>query len=440
VIPRFRLLSASTEIDARYRRGVFWNVAATALTQGATFVGNVLLAHILGRLAFGEYGMIQSTLLALASIGQLATGVAATRYVAEFRDVDKIRTGRALGLCFMATLCTGVVGCALLAFGSRYIAEDLLGAAHLAEPLIVGCGFVLFSVMNGYQVGALAGLEAYRSIGIVSGLHGIVHVTMAAVFAFGWGLNGAALAGTLSGIVRWLLYQRVLRFEAGRAEVPIRYDGLRTEGRLLWRFALPAALSGFSSMPALWLANTFLVRAPQGYAEMAIYSACVSLKGLVMLAPGLLNSVGVSLLSNLWGLGRSESYKSIFQMNVAATAFTSVIGALFLAGTGIWLLGLFGGEFVAGYGVLLILAAACILEAIAVALYQAVYSQERMWLSLFVVTLPRDLMIVVLAFFLTGKFGAIGLALANAVSWAFALTAIAILVRSAGLSSKFEAA
>jgi hypothetical protein len=57
---------------------------------------------------------------------------------------------------------------------------------------------------------------------------------------------------------------------------------------------------------------------------------------------------------------------------------------------------------------------ASVFECVALASYQIVQAQERMWLSFFAIALPRDAMIAALAYLLTPHQGAMGLAISYA--------------------------
>jgi len=103
-----------TGLRARFLHGITWNVVNALFTQGSVFLSNVIIANLLGREIFGEYGMIQSTLLTVSGIAQVATGITATKYVAEYRSTDKEKTGRILGLCSTVTFLTGCVATLLL--------------------------------------------------------------------------------------------------------------------------------------------------------------------------------------------------------------------------------------------------------------------------------------------------------------------------------------
>src|SRR3954465_9073982 len=101
--------AVSGSIRKRFGHGVAWNLFDTVLTQGSVFVTTMLLARILGKEVFGELGMIQSTMQTLATVAQLAAGFTATKYVAEYRDTNKARTGRILGLCSVMTFANGAL-------------------------------------------------------------------------------------------------------------------------------------------------------------------------------------------------------------------------------------------------------------------------------------------------------------------------------------------
>jgi O-antigen/teichoic acid export membrane protein len=56
------------------------DLIAVALNQGSTLIVNIIVAHILLKQTFGEYAMVQSTLLMVATLSQLATGYTAEKF------------------------------------------------------------------------------------------------------------------------------------------------------------------------------------------------------------------------------------------------------------------------------------------------------------------------------------------------------------------------
>ncbi len=193
-------------LTGRLVTGVGWNLIATIFNQGSTFVIAIIAARILGRLAFGEYAMVVSTLVTVAGLAQLATGYTAAKYVAEFRASDRARTGRVLALCRTTTLATGVLSASALAWGAPWLAAHALNASHLALPLALGSVYLLFSTINGYQMGALAGLESYRGLAAAGVVSGVATALAVSLGAWGFGLVGAITGLGAAALVRWLAH------------------------------------------------------------------------------------------------------------------------------------------------------------------------------------------------------------------------------------------
>ena len=426
-------LSVPDDLRRRFQQGISWNVLGALFTQGSAFLANLIIANFLGREVFGEFGMIQSTVLTLAGIAQVASGTTATKYIAEFRSTDKERAGRVLGFCALMTLIAGALATILLIAGAPWLAKYVLDAPHLNTGIIIAAGYVLFSVMNGYQVGALAGLEGFRAIAISGAVQGFLHLTLCGLATWLFGLEGALAGLALSATARWLIFGWAIRYEAARQAIVPSRVGLASERKIFFGFALPAALTGLSSLPALWLGNAFLVQQPGGFSEMGSYSAANNLRVVVLFLPMLLNSVGMSLLNNERGLGDESRYRRVFWFNIRLTTASAIVSALVVALFGSWLLRLFGEDFVDGHHVLLILMLSTVPEAVAVAAYQPLHSLERMWLSLLAVAVPRDLVLIIGAYWLTSTYGATGLASAYTIAWIVALLVIVSLVGRIGL-------
>ena len=423
--------------EAGWRRrlltGITWNLAAAAFTQGSTFAINIVLANVLGRQMFGEYAIIRTTSLTLTALAPLATGYTAARYVALFRATDRRRVGRILGLCSVVSTvaaCTAALG---LLGGASWLARDVLRAPHLAVGLMLVAGAVFFSVMSAYQVGALAGLESYRALagaGLISGT-----LSLAVCGLAGWmgGLNGALVGLSVSACVQWITLRWCLRAEMSRQGVMVRYENLRREGAILVRVALPAALIGFVSMPALWLASAMLVRQPGGYEQMALYGAANSFRLIVLLLSTVINTVGMSVLGHQRGISDDVRYRQVFWANMGLTAGVVLVGASTVILFGPWLLRMFGRGFGESYPVLVVLMLATIPEGLSAATFQVIQAEEKIWLSLFAIIVPRDGALALLSYLLSPSYGALGLATAQGTAWLIALSMSVYLARRIGL-------
>ena len=80
------------------------------------------------------------------------------------------------------TLMAGA-GVFLLIALAPWLAGAMLKAPHLAFALMIGSGFLFFSSINGYQTGALSGLEAFGSLakaGVASGIMAVAAISIGA--------------------------------------------------------------------------------------------------------------------------------------------------------------------------------------------------------------------------------------------------------------------
>jgi O-antigen/teichoic acid export membrane protein len=426
--------AARDSLLARLHTGVALHFIGSAFSQGSTFALNLVTANLLGRLAFGEFTVVQTTLSTVGSLAQIATGYTATKYVAEFRERDPTRAARILHLCGRVSTATAVLAAVLLAATAPLIAVKAYGAPQLTAWLRTAAPGVLFIVMNGFRSGALAGLEDYRSLARVGTVSGVLYLVLGVAGAYFASITGALVGIVVSGAIQWLLLGIALRQALARWKVPARVDDAWKERSTVLHFALPATLTSAFTLPAYWVASALLVQRPGGLEQIAVFGAANSFRLIVIFLPNVMNSVGMSLLNNQRRTS-TAGYKWIFWWNLALTVAFVSAGAILVAAIGPWLLRAFGKDFDAGYPVLRVLMVCAVLESAATWIYQIIQTQGKMWLTLFGVTLPRDLVILALAYSLTSPFGASGLAAAYVGGWALALTTICVISFRLGLQA-----
>ena len=145
----------------RFAKGAFWSLAGTIISRGLNLLSSVIVARFLGKIGFGELGMLQSTVGMFGVFAGLGLGMTATKYVAEFREKDKPKTGRIIALSSLVAFITGGLTTFVLLIIAPWLATKTLSASHLAHPLRIAAGLLFFGAINGAQTGALAGFEAF---------------------------------------------------------------------------------------------------------------------------------------------------------------------------------------------------------------------------------------------------------------------------------------
>ncbi|MEI8247280.1 MAG: oligosaccharide flippase family protein [Lentisphaerota bacterium] len=413
----------------RILNGSFWNFVATLFTQGATFSTNIILARILGKEIFGEYAGVYNCLLIMSSIAQLAIGYTATKYIAEFRNCDKEKTGRIIGLCFFTSLYSALAGGIILFCMSGIIATVFFKAPNLTAFLQYGSCFVFFSVLNGLFSGILCGLEKFKKLASGSITSAVLQILLFSVGTAVWGMTGAVISLTLSGLLRLVIFF-VISCNSLKAEhIKPVFTGYRKEKSIITRFALPAAMAGLFSMPVIFMTNTILIRTQDGFKEMASYAAANSLKQLVLFLPLIINSVGLSILNNTKGEKNNSAYFKVYHANIAFIVISAICGTLFVGIPGKYILWIFGKSFISDTGVLWILLLSIIPESLSIGMYQHMQSQEKLWSSLLFINLPREGVFLVLSFILIPVYKAQGLAIAYCISWMLCAVIIYIFVQ-----------
>src|SRR5262249_49643593 len=155
---------------------------------------------------------------------------------------------------------------------------------------------------------------------------GSLYLAICVIAAWTRGLHGVLVGLVVSALLQWAILYHFRLVASARHKIITCYRGWWQERESIWTFTLPAALSGFVSLPALWLANTSLVRQPNGYEQMALYSAANSFRVLVLILPNLMNNVGMSLLNHQKGIGDESCYRKVFWTNMILTASAVAMG------------------------------------------------------------------------------------------------------------------
>jgi O-antigen/teichoic acid export membrane protein len=126
----------------------------------------------------------------------------------------------------------------------------VLGAAGLSGAVSLGGLVMLFGALNGSQVGALSGLEAFIQVAygnLVRGIATIVFVTIGAAMG---GVIGALVGYVVVGALAAIYYQILVRRECASRVISISYRFGPKDVSILWRFTLPVLVTTFCFTPA----------------------------------------------------------------------------------------------------------------------------------------------------------------------------------------------
>lgn len=362
--------------------GTTWAVLGAGIVQGLGLLSAILIARFLGKEGFGQYGIVMSTVGMFGVFAGLAMGYTATKHVAEFRVIAPERAGRFIGM----TLLLGVVSSGLLAsclavfspvFGREVLGNtDIIGVLRLSVPILV------LNTVFDIEMASLAGLEAFKSIAKSNVGVGLTNLGCAVVGVWLYGLQGAIVGYVVARAVGCLILRETLRRRCKEEGIVVSYRAQRRDWLCAWSFSFPSFISNIIANPAQWILNVLLVRNPGGMAQMGLVQAATQWRSAVSFFPMRLMSVGLPVLSNLFG---QRDYRRYYKV-VKATQLT-VLGialgtALPIALLGRRIMEAYGEGFAEGYMVLVLLMCAGVLMVLELSLSEVLLSRGRAWSKL----------------------------------------------------------
>lgn len=402
----------------RIARGTFWSMSGAIISRFLAFISSVLVARILGKEIFGELGIIHSTVGLFGVFAGFGIGHTATKYVAEFHKRDPERTGRIIGLSGLIAIFTGSLMALVLFFFAPFLASHTIRAAHLTDELQIGALVLCFSALNGSQIGALSGLEAFKVIAKINVITSIASIFFSIFLTWHYGLKGSVWALVIYLIFKWLLHHFALRKEVLKHGISFSLlKDIKKEIGILWSFSLPTALSGMLVGPVNWICCSMLVNQPDGYAEMGIYNAANQWYTILIFIPSILGQVVLPVLSQ--HIGNKEIDNSLKAMIISMKSNILIvlpIALLACAGSPI-IMSLYGSSFKNGWPTLIIVLISTCLVSIYTPVSNMIMASGKMWI-IFIMNFGCAVIFIISTMLLVHK-GALGLATARGISYIF---------------------
>ncbi len=282
------LRASETSLLKRITRGGSWAIVGAVAARSAGLLTSYVLARILGKVGFGELGMVQSTVSLFGTAAGLGLSVIATRHIAQYRSTDPLRAGRVLGLATLVALGSASLMSIVLLVLAPWLCTSTLSAPQLTLPIRIASVLLFFTAFNGAQFGAFAGFEAFRESACAAGIGGVLNV-VAVMFAAHRGGTPQAIVGLAVGaVLSCVINEAFLLSVYRRNGVKPIYRHLGTEWALLTNFSLPATLGSLLVGPATWVGTALLMSSPGGFGEIGIFSALNQWRTATLFLPGTL--------------------------------------------------------------------------------------------------------------------------------------------------------
>ena len=310
----------------------------------------------------------------------------------------------------------GAVALVLFVATPRLV-STLLKAPHLIVEFRLGCALLFLNGLIATQLGALYGLERFKTAALLNVFRGLVSLPLVATGIWWAGIRGAVAALVLVALTTWVLAQRVVLRACSNSGILISWRHLQPEMPALWRFSLPAFTASALVGPATWLGNTFLVNQVNGYAELGGFNAANQWRNAALLLPTVLGQTLMPILSSLLEQGDLVGSRKVVLYSIGVSVGVAVpVAAILVVGrTGI--MALYGPGFASFSPVVILVALTFLLQTLQMPIGQVIVASGRMWLAA-ALNLGWTLAFVAAAWFLVGRgMGALGLALSYFLSY-----------------------
>ena len=385
----------------------------------ASLITGLGIARALGPKAFGEYGIIQSTLSTFFVFVGPAASLTATKTIAEMRRHDIRGAGDFIGVFTLITIAASAFLAAIMWAISGYLAISIYGQPDLAQYLRIASIAMFATSLGTVQQGALAGFDDFKSVAKTNAVRSVSLVVLTWAGVRWAGLQGAVWALALSAALGVLVGEYLFRRITSENGIRPRIGGIRGNTRLVWKFSLPAMLTSAIALIAMWLGGALLIRQEHGLEQFGIFTAANQWRTVMLFIPNLLVVPFLPRLSSANAAGDVATFRRLTKISIAATTFSVLATAVGAAALADIIMKGYGTAFADGKDTLRYVVLATVLCGPSISIIQAINALGRPWAVVRVHLVWAGVFCVMLA--INPNKGALGLSQAYVASYAIQL-------------------
>lgn len=383
---------------------------ATIVSQVAGLLTSILLARMLGVLEFGKYGLLQSTLLTFGALASRSMQVTVTKFLSQYKLHDKTRAGRLCGLCWMASLGSGLIVFGIVMIWSQPLAE-WVGEPSMVGLFKVAAVTILISSIVAVQGGMILALQHIKFLAITTVAFSVLNLLILPLFCLKFGLSGVIWGTVFTQGVNWSINSLFLRRCLAESCIEFSFRGIVSEKAILWKFTLPHGLGGLINTPVTWFCLMLLARQPNGVAEVALFVAAERWQKVILFFPAIISKPSIPILAESFGIG---NYRRVVKIGIGTVGLNFLVCGILvltLCAMASFFLSLFGEDFSDnGVSTMIVLLLVAYVQAINVPLGDIAATAGKTWLSFFG-TFSKAIVLATSAYLLVDQ-GSYGLAFA----------------------------
>jgi O-antigen/teichoic acid export membrane protein len=418
-VEAIKLRLAESPIAYRLARGAFWSLIGGIASRALTMGSSIIVARLLGKEGYGEVGMVQSTVGLFGIFAGIGLGATATKYVAEFRVKNPQKAGRICNLTIVVALMSGGLMMALSSVMSPWLGEKVLMRPDITPLLNSGAPLLFISTMGGVMLAVLTGFEAFRQIAKISIWQGIASPITTIPCVWFYGTEGAIASFTINAALGLAFSSFLVGHEYKKHNIPSKCENSAwSEWPVLWKFSLPALISGISFIPTMWIANVILARQDGGFGELGLFNAANQWRILIITLPGFLSSAMFPVISETHGLEDKSDFIKAVSLNFHIIWTVSFPLTIITIIAGKELTSFFGKQFSGTTPILAILMVAVFLNVVNNVVGVTLAGSGKMWIGA-LMNVGWSGVLIIASLIWIPSLGGFGLALAYLLAYLF---------------------
>jgi O-antigen/teichoic acid export membrane protein len=278
----------------RFLETAAWSLLGEGLSRGLMLLAMVLVARMLGPHGYGEFGLVRTTVMMIASFGGMGLGLMANKFVAQHRESDKEFSSQIIGASYLIAIVAGGALAISVFLSAEWIAVGYLRHESLAHSLKLASVVLLGWAINGAQIGVLQGLHAYRNMTVANLIQGAIAIVCLVGGAQQFGLDGAMWGFVIHAVASVVLFHAMIVRESRARGLHIATTNLGRVWPAFTSIGLPVALMSLAVAPFKWLSETLLVK-DMGFAALGTFHAAMSIANILIAVASTLNAPLISL-------------------------------------------------------------------------------------------------------------------------------------------------
>lgn len=392
----------------------FWSVFGALLSRGSMLISAIVLTRILDTKAYGQLGILRSTLNFFVVFAGFGLGNTASKYISLYKNTDLWEARRIFDISLLFNFfLASVLSLAVFVF-AKEISIWSFNDATLSGELRISAFLLFFATMNGVLSGSLAGFQEFKKIAKNTFLSAIIQTLFSIIGGCFFGVSGALIGFGLGYFFLFIAHKIAIDkcWNGERRTVHFK-DFLETDKTFLWSFSLPTAFSSFIVMPVFWWGKTFLIK-NANFEEMAAFDVADQWRLIILFVPTALMQIVLPALT----LSKKEEFIKKISFNIKLNLICTLLVMLPVIIFSKNILSLYGKEYVK-VELFIVLILSALFSSVSSVMGLALASKGKMWIGFLFNLFWAFYFILLTTYFIGHGYKATGLA--YAMFWSYLL-------------------